>query len=76
LEVANERNFKRFHARHPIPEPTFILSCPSLCFALLLWARRSASVVGAPLCVATYGLVLSAGFFNAPSRRARIMAIS
>jgi len=27
----------------PIPGPTFILSCPSLCFALLLWARRSAS---------------------------------
>jgi hypothetical protein len=68
LEVANERNFKRFHARHPIPGPTFILSCPSLLFCTL--------VVGAPLCVATYGLDLSAGFFNAPPRRARIMAIS
>jgi len=33
-------------------------------------------VVGAPLCVATYSFDLSAGFFNAPSRRARIMAIS
>jgi hypothetical protein len=33
-------------------------------------------VVGAALCVATYGLDLSAGFFNAPSRRARVMAIS
>jgi hypothetical protein len=35
-----------------------------------------ALVVGAALCVATYGLDLNAGFFNAPSRRARIMAIS
>ena len=32
-------------------------------------------VVGAALCVATYGLDLSAGYFNAPSRRVRIMAI-
>jgi hypothetical protein len=26
----------------PIPRPTFILLCPSLCFAPSLWARRSA----------------------------------
>jgi hypothetical protein len=60
------------------------ISSVSMC-AIPYPDRRSSShahrsvctlVVGAPLCVATYGLVLSAGFFNALSRRARIMAIS
>jgi cytochrome c-type biogenesis protein CcmE len=68
LEVANERNFKRFHARHPDTRTDVHPRMPIALFCAL--------VVGAALCVATYGLDLNAGFFNAPSRRARIMAIS
>jgi hypothetical protein len=68
LEVANERNFKRFHARHPQTRTDVHPLMPIALFCTL--------VVGAALYVATYGLDLSAGFFNAPSRRARIMAIS
>jgi hypothetical protein len=68
LEVANERNFKRFHARLPHTRTDVPSLMPIALFCTL--------VVGAALCVATYGLDLSAGFFNAPSRRARIMAIS
>jgi hypothetical protein len=65
LEVANERNFKCFHARHTRTDVHPLM--PIALFCTL--------VEGAALCVATYGLDLSAGYFNAPSRRARIMAI-
>jgi hypothetical protein len=54
LEVANERNFKRFYARHHTRTDVHPLM-PIALFCTL--------VAGAALCVATYGLDLSVGFF-------------
>jgi hypothetical protein len=47
LEVANERNFKRFDARHPHTRTDVHPLMPIARFASLLWA----------LCVATYASI-------------------
>jgi hypothetical protein len=49
LEVANERNFKRFHARHPYTQTDVHPLMPIALFCTL--------VVGAVLCVATYASI-------------------
>jgi hypothetical protein len=49
LEVANERNFKRFHARHPHTQTDVHARMPIALFCTL--------VVGAALCVATYASI-------------------
>jgi len=49
LEVANERNFKRFHALHSHTQTDVHLLMPIALFCTL--------VVGAAVCVATYASI-------------------